>query len=142
MSPSSGSAALRRIVAARAQGYCEYCRCSERFATESFTLEHIQPRAKGGKNTLDNLAWSCLGCNSHKHTKTVAIDPVTGTTVPLFNPRQQLWHNHFEWSEDFTTIIGISPIGRATVEALRLNRLGIVNLRCVLAASGLHPPTL
>jgi len=34
---------IRRIVAARARGYCEYCRCSEDFATESFTVEHIKP---------------------------------------------------------------------------------------------------
>ncbi|MEC4881018.1 MAG: hypothetical protein SAL70_06660 [Scytonema sp. PMC 1070.18] len=32
---------MRRVVAARARGYCEYCRCWERFATESFTVEHM-----------------------------------------------------------------------------------------------------
>lgn len=142
MPPSSGRAALRRIVAARARGYCEYCRSPERFATESFTLEHIQPRARGGKDTLDNLAWSCLGCNSHKYTKTTAVDPVTGEDVPLFNPRQQSWNDHFQWSEDSTTIIGLSPIGRATINSLYLNRLGVVNLRQVLTAMGIHPPTL
>jgi hypothetical protein len=141
MPPNPSRAALRRIVAARAKGYCEYCRCPERFATESFTLEHIQPRARGGKDTLDNLAWSCLGCNSHKYTKTTAVDPMTGGSVPLFNPRQQAWHEHFQWSEDSTHVIGISPTGRATVEALFLNRSGVVNLRRVLTAMALHPPT-
>jgi 5-methylcytosine-specific restriction endonuclease McrA len=57
---------IRRIVAARAVGYCEYCRCSNQFATESFTVEHIKPRQAGGETVLENLAWSCSGCNGHK----------------------------------------------------------------------------
>ena len=32
---------IRSIVATRAGGYCEYCYCSEQFATQSFTIEHI-----------------------------------------------------------------------------------------------------
>ena len=142
MPPSKAPAAIRRIVAARAKGYCEYCRCPERFATESFALEHIQPRSKGGETGLDNLAWSCIGCNSHKHAKTSAKDPVTGKRIRLFNPRQQSWDDHFLWSENSTKIVGKSPCGRATIDALKLNRLGVVNLRGVLVASDLHPPKL
>lgn len=37
-------------------------------------------------------------------------------------------------------IIGISSIGRATVEALKLNRPGLMNLRRVLYTLGEHPP--
>ena len=142
MPPNRAKAAIRRIVAARAKGYCEYCRCSDRFATESFTIEHIQPRSKDGETVLDNLAWSCFGCNGHKHAKTTAIDPVTGTPIRLFNPRQQSWDDHFQWSEDFTMIVGKSPCGRATIAALYLNRSGVVNLRRVLAKSDFHPPKL
>lgn len=80
--------AIRRIVAARARDYCEYCRCPGRFATESFTVEHTKPRIAGGETTLENLAWSCFGCNSHKHTKTYGIDPETGQQETLYNPRQ------------------------------------------------------
>ena len=109
MPPSRAPAAIRRIVAARAKGYCEYCRCSECFATESFTLEQIQPRTKGGETTLNNLAWSCLGCNSHKHTKTTAIDPATGASIRLFNPRQQSWNDRFQWSDDLPRSSG-SPL--------------------------------
>ena len=142
MPSNRATAAIRRVVAARAKGYCEYCRCSDLFATESFTIEHIQPRSKGGETVLDNLAWSCFGCNSHKHAKITAIDPVTGVSIPLFNPRQQSWNNHFQWNEDLTMIMGKSPCGRATVDTLKLNRQGVMNLRRVLAASGFHPPNL
>ncbi|MBW4671733.1 MAG: HNH endonuclease [Cyanomargarita calcarea GSE-NOS-MK-12-04C] len=131
---------MRRIVAARSRGYCEYCCCSEQFATESFTVEHIKPRQAGGETVLENLAWSCFGCNGHKHTKMQALDPETGEKIALYNPRQQVWSEHFSWSDDFIQVIGKTAYGRATVEALRLNRSGVVNLRRLLRNASLHPP--
>ncbi len=59
----------------------------------------------------------------------------------LFNPRQQSWHEHFSLSEDATQMVGQTPCGRATLEALSLNRPGVINLRRLLALAGLHPPT-
>ena len=132
--------AIRRVVAIRANNYCEYCRCPENIGTQSFTVEHIKPRQAGGETILENLAWSCFGCNSHKHTKTVGFDPEMQLQVSLFNPRQQVWSVHFGWSEDFTLMIGKTSVGRATVEALILNRQSVVNLRRVLVFANLHPP--
>jgi hypothetical protein len=60
--------------------------------------------------------------------------------VPPYNPRQQHWDDHFRWNEDFSLIVGISPVGRATVEILKLNRENLINLRQVLYAMGEHPP--
>jgi hypothetical protein len=136
------SAEVRRFVAARARGHCEYCRVPDRFVPDTFTLDHIQPRAAEGQTTLDNLAWACPGCNSHKHTTTAAADPQTGDTFPLFHPRQQRWAEHFAWSDNFLQIIGLTPCGRATIEALKLNRPELVNLRYLLVIAGLHPPSL
>ncbi|HAZ45309.1 MAG TPA: HNH endonuclease [Cyanobacteria bacterium UBA11369] len=104
--------AIRRIVAARAFGYCEYCRCSNQFAIESFTVEHIKPRRASGETVLENLAWSCSGCNGHKYAKTQASDPETGEKIALYNPRQQVWSEHFSWSDDFTKVIGITSCGK------------------------------
>jgi HNH endonuclease len=132
--------ALRRAVQARARHLCEYCRCPAEFATQSFTVEHIHPRDLGGETVLENLAWACFGCNGHKHTATHGVDPETGERMALFHPRRQRWSEHFAWSADFTRIDGRTPYGRATIEVLRMNRTGIVNLRRVLVASGLHPP--
>jgi hypothetical protein len=131
---------LRRIVQARSKGYCEYCYSPEAYATEGFVVEHVYPRVAGGLSTLDNLAWSCIGCNSHKHAKTTAIDPQTQQSVALFNPRTQLWQDHFRWDDYPTQIIGTTPCGRATVEALYLNRQGVVNLRSLLVLAKKHPP--
>ena len=130
----------RRQVSERAYGLCEYCRCPDHFTNASFHLEHIQPRKAGGETTLDNLAWACPRYNAHKYTKTNARDPHTGRRVPLFNPRRQRWSRHFTWSEDFIRIVGRTMTGRATVEALHLNRPELLNLRRVLHTAGEHPP--
>jgi hypothetical protein len=44
------------------------------------------------------------------------------------------------WDEEFALILGVTPIGRATVEKLQLNRDGVVNLRRALHVIGRHPP--
>lgn len=89
---------------------------------------------------MDNLALSCQGCNGHKYTKREAPDPATGVLVPLFHPRQQLWRDHFSWNEDFTRVLALTPTGRATEKALRLNRDEVVQFRRLLRAVGQHPP--
>ncbi|MBI5825534.1 MAG: HNH endonuclease [Chloroflexi bacterium] len=92
----------RARVAERAKGSCEYCHSQERYSPDSFSIEHIIPRIKGGKNTLDNLAFACQGCNNRKFTSTEAFDPVSQTTTLLFNPRQHQWAEHFAWSNEGT----------------------------------------
>lgn len=140
MPESRVTAQQKKAVAERANGCCEYCRSQVRFAIQPFSIEHIIPRSAGGETVLDNLALSCQGCNNHKYNKTEGRDPVSGDTVPLYHPRKQRWSNHFAWNDDFTRIIGLTPTGRSTVEALQLNREGVVNLRRVLYAMGEHPP--
>jgi 5-methylcytosine-specific restriction endonuclease McrA len=103
-------------------------------------VDHILPQSLGGLTTLENLALACLSCNQHKSNRTSFTDPLTKTVAPLFHPRTEIWNNHFAWSNDFTLIAGLTPTGRATVAALHLNRPGLVNLRHILHAFGLHPP--
>lgn len=133
-------AALRREIVELARGFCEYCRGPERYSIYGFAVDHIIPRSKGGATELANLAFACQGCNAHKYNKTNGIDPVSGKAAPLYHPRRHRWRDHFGWSGDFTMVIGLSPIGRATVEELRLNRQGAINLRRLLHSAGEHPP--
>jgi hypothetical protein len=60
--------------------------------------------------------------------------------VSLFNPRRQLWDEHFCWSESGTEIWGTTPAGRATVVALRLNNPEIVMARRLWVTAGWWPP--
>ena len=140
MSESRVTAQQKKAVAERANRCCEYCKSQVRFAIQPFSIEHIIPKSLGGETTLDNLALACQGCNNHKYNKTEGRDLISGDIVPFYHPRQQRWSEHFVWNEDFILIIGLTPIGRTTVDALRLNREGVVNLRRVLYAMGEHPP--
>ena len=89
---------------------------------------------------MPNLALACEGCNGHKGTKTDANDTMTGEHTPLFHPRRQRWEDHFAWSADFSLVLGRTPVGRATVQALRLNRPRLQRLRWALRRAGAHPP--
>lgn len=140
MSKLRVSAKLRRVIAERACDCCEYCLSQAYFSTQSFSVEHISPYVKGGKTEPDNLALSCQGCNNHKHIRTDGIDPISGGIVPLYHPRQQKWSDHFIWNNDYSLIIGLTPTGRATIEILRLNRNGLINLRRLLYSVKKHPP--
>jgi hypothetical protein len=60
--------------------------------------------------------------------------------VPLFNPRAQLWAEHFEWTDNGTLLHGLTPVGRATIVRLQMNIARIVNARKVWVRAGEHPP--
>lgn len=132
--------ALRRAVAGRALGRCEYCLCPAAYAGSSFCLEHIQPKVAGGPSRLENLAFSCPGCNAFKSDKTAALDPATRRPERLFHPRNDMWEVHFRWSADGLEVLPLTRIGRVTVATLRLNRPALRNLRRALKAIGVHPP--
>ncbi len=70
--------------------------------------------------------------------------PLRSLRVPhafcvFFHPRRDVWSDHFAWDESFELIIGLTPVGRATIDALQLNRQELVNLRRMLYAAGQHP---
>ncbi len=123
---------VRQAVILRADSVCEYCRSPLSFCPDPFSIEHIIPRVAGGTDILENLALSCQGCNNYKGIFVEAADPITGDTFPLYHPRHHSWSEHFCWSENKLKILGLTPIGRATIQRLQLNRYGIVNLRKVL----------
>ena len=64
----------------------------------------------------------------------------TDRIIRLFNPRLDIWNEQFAWTSDFTEIVGLTAIGRVTIEALKLNREGLVNQREMLNNYGKHPP--
>ncbi|MFZ1756009.1 MAG: HNH endonuclease signature motif containing protein [Caldilineaceae bacterium] len=119
---------------------CGYCRTCALVIGQPLTIEHIIAIAKGGTSDILNLWLSCRRCNQFKGVQIEAVDPESGIVTPLFNPRTQRWQEHFAWSADATQIIGLSPIGRATVVALRLNNDDIVSARQLWVSVGWHPP--
>ncbi|MFN0175866.1 MAG: HNH endonuclease [Saprospiraceae bacterium] len=133
---------VRQAVKLRARYLCEYCQSPEYFSPDPFEIDHIFPLASGGNSQLENLALACSGCNGYKSDSFMAIDPGTGQVSPLYNPRTDDWAGHFRWDTGFVYIVGISPIGRATIDKIKVNRESVVNLRRVLVKVGEHPPNL
>lgn len=131
---------LRHRIAVQSRYRCGYCLTLEAVSGIPLTIEHLIPKAKGGDDTEDNLWLSCRLCNEAKGILTEALDPKTNTLVALFNPRTQVWTEHFLWSEDQAQIIGITAAGRATVKALSLNSELRVRARLLWVEAGWHPP--
>jgi hypothetical protein len=97
------------------------------------------PRARGGETEPDNLCLACAACNSFKLDRIEATDPESGESAGLFNPRTQNWHDHFAWSADGTRILGLTPSGRATVFAPKMNRPLAVEARFSWVDIHQHP---
>ena len=132
---------LRDKILRAARNRCGYCQTPQRLVPVPFEIEHIFPQAKGGVSKEENLWLACPVCNSFKHAKTHALDPLTNSPTEIFNPRQQAWHKHFAFSQDKTMILGKTACGRATVMALKLNNARAIKMRKLWVSVGWFPPT-
>lgn len=115
-------------VAQRARHNCEYCHAPEVIFNVAFEVDHIIPIAKGGLDDLQNLALACRICNLRKFDYVDGVDPVTQQQVRLFNPRTDIWEDHFAVQQQPPFYLEAkTSIGRATVERLEMN--GFLQLR-------------
>lgn len=129
---------LQRFVEQRAGGRCEYCGPSQEGQEARFHIDHVTPLARGGATADENLALARVSCSLRKAARQHALDPETGEEVALFNPRAESWKEHFRW--DGVQVEGLTATGRATVGALKMNRLLILAIRREEAIRGRHPP--
>jgi hypothetical protein len=103
----------------------------------TFHVDHIVPVIAGGHDTGDNLALACVSCSLRKAARQTAVDPASSELVALFHPRRDLWHDHFGWQGAW--LFGRTATGRATIEALEMNRPLIIAIREEESARGRHP---
>ncbi|MFM7131311.1 MAG: HNH endonuclease [bacterium] len=71
------SAGLRLEITKRARNRCEYCGLAQAGQEAAFHVDHVQPRAAGGRTELNNLALACVSCSFRKGAKLTAVDPET-----------------------------------------------------------------
>ena len=106
----------------RAGDRCDYCHLPQAAVSFApFHVNHIVAKQHHGKTEDGNLALSCDRCNAYKGPNLTAIDPLTNTLASLFDPRRDIWDEHFEMIG--SEIRGLTPIGRATVLLLNMNAL-------------------
>jgi hypothetical protein len=132
---------LRQRILEASKYRCGYCMMPVDLIYGFIEIDHIDPRARGGKDNEVNLWLACSRCNNFKSDQTHGIDLQTGESVPLFNPRHQNWHEHFSWQPDDRAIItGTTPCGRVTIAALKMNLDDSVSFRRLMVFLGLYPP--
>jgi hypothetical protein len=131
---------LQRQIRAKFADCCAYCRTAEFLTVTTFEFEHIIPLSAGGETIFANLCLSCPSCNRYKASRQTALVPDSKQEVSLFHPQQQLWIEHFSWSEDGIEIIGLTPIGQATISSLKMNRLQLIRVRKMWVKLEEHPP--
>lgn len=62
--PTSAVTFSRRNVFKRDHYTCQYCGAQP--GTEELTLDHVNPRSKGGQSTWENTVLACIKCNTRK----------------------------------------------------------------------------
>ena len=131
---------IQRTIRQQFKYRCAYCQTQEALIATTFEIEHIKPLSTGGETIVQNLCLACPHCNRHKSDRETFRDPESNQIVALFHPQQQVWAEHYIWNRDTSVLLGITAIGRATLEALEINRPALVNLRKLWHKFGEHPP--
>jgi hypothetical protein len=129
--------ALEQLVRFRANDVCEYCRVPQAFDPLAFQFDHIIAVQHAGETVQENLALACYTCNHHKGPNIAGFDQVTRQIIPLFNPRQDQWTEHFAWQGP--ELVGLTACGRVTVHVLAINLDYRVALRRALIHEGAFP---
>lgn len=125
-------ATTRDVVRRRAENRCEYCLLPQAHSELTHHVEHIVAKQHGGSDDLNNLALACHRCNLRKGPNLTGVDPMNNEVVPLFHPRRDQWAEHFLFRG--VRIMGITPVGRATVHVLAMNDVRRLELRSELFA--------
>jgi hypothetical protein len=110
----------------------------QELAASTPQVDHVIAAKHGGQTVIENLALSCMVCNRRKGSDLSSLDPVTGTLVPLLNPRTQLWSTHFRLKG--ARILGVTIEGRTIVAFLRLNAAERLMERTAFLRAGRYPP--
>ena len=61
---AGGAASRRERILRRDRFRCVYC--GETFPAERLTLDHVQPRMRGGDSSDGNVVTACVPCNTLK----------------------------------------------------------------------------
>jgi HNH endonuclease len=125
---------IRKTVRERAKSRSEYCHLPDEFDELPFHIDHVIAMMHHGSDDMGNLAWCCSYDNLRKGTNLARFDPDSGQLTRLFNPRIDVWSDHFVWQA--TILVGISDIGRTTIDVLQMNNKQRLQQRSILIREG------
>ena len=107
----------RNNIWLRDKGQCSYCR--KRVSRKSMTLDHVIPRAQGGKTKWENIVTCCAPCNGLKEARTpeqagmfLRVPPVRPKSLPGAVPFDMGWKDTYPacW-KDFLGSVAYWTVG-------------------------------
>lgn len=126
---------LRRMIFDQADRCCEYCLQPEIFAFCPHEIDHVIAEKHEGLTIAENLALACKLCNTFKGSDIASVDPLTGEITALYNPRMDVWREHFRLED--AVFMPLTAKARTTVRLLQINRSDRVAERQLWIPSGL-----
>ena len=115
---------IRAQVRQRANFACEFCGITETDTGGELTIDHFQPIAKGGDDSVGNLLYCCHRCNQYKLDYWSSHPDESS----LWNPRREPAAQHFLELDD-GTLHALTATGAFALKRLRLNRPPLVAYR-------------
>jgi 5-methylcytosine-specific restriction endonuclease McrA len=90
----------RAEVFARDEYRCVYC--GEVFPTEALSVDHVQPRVRGGDNSGGNVVTACGGCNTRKGHRRLAefLTEEPAARANFFRYAVHVWARHLRAVEE------------------------------------------
>ena len=129
----------RSLIKQRAGDRCEYCQIAQEFSVLPHQVDHVRATKHRGPDTMENTCFACAHCNAAKGSNVAGYDTETGVLTALFNPRLDVWREHFRWLG--AILLGRTPVGRTTIDVLRINDSDCIEQRQDLIEANLFPPS-
>lgn len=117
---ASDRLALRAIYGFR----CGYCGIREADAGAELTVDHFQPRSRGGTDALEILVYCCPACNEFKGDYWKPDSPRR-----ILHPSRDNAADHFVLTVE-DTYFPLTETGEFHIRRLHLNRRELVLHRC------------
>jgi len=114
----------RVILRQRFQLRCGYCHVRETDVGAELTVDHFQPRSRGGEDKPDNWVYCCHACNEFKGNYWQPDSPRR-----ILHPQRDRLDDHIAERDD-GMLYGLTETGTFHIQKLRLNRAGLVAYRC------------
>ena len=91
----------RKNIILRDGNICQYC--GKEFHSDDLPMDHVVPKAKGGKKSWKNIVTACKPCNQKKGSRTpdqagmrLLREPKPLTGSGMLKRRSESLHNHWK----------------------------------------------
>jgi hypothetical protein len=110
----------REVLRARFQFRCGYCGVNERDVPAELTVDHFQPRSRGGPDEPANWVYACFTCNNLKRDLWAP-----DSTYRILHPLDEDLSEHFSEQPD-GSLTGLTMTGGFHIQQLQLNHPSLI----------------